>query len=1318
MAMKINFDLSHNPELPVFVLATRSGKKLGQIDAYGVVVSDALKEAPEFSFKVNKYINGVKNKLWDKIVDFKLVWCKNYDMWYQITVDLDEATETIKTVSGVKLSKAELSQIMLYNIEINTENDIARDDYISPTVLYNEDPKISLLNRITEKAPHYKIAHVDSTIANIQRTFSFDDISIDDAFSKIEEEIGCIFICTSNSDEDGKINRTISVYDIQNVCNDCGYRGDFTTKCPKCGSEDIGGGYGEDTTIFITSDELANDIQFTTDTGSVKNCFKLEAGDDLMTATIRNCNPNGSDYIWYISENLKSDMSDELVEKINSYDTLYEYYQNEYSCNIPSPIINMYNNLVEKYRFYNESIESVNMPIVGYPSIMTAYYNTIDFDLYLESELMPDADLDDTNAIEQAQRLNINNIGTCAVQNTSSLSLSTANSVATSVARVIVDSRYRVKVNTSSLTNLIWTGNFTVTNYSDEEDTTVSETISINFTDEYALFLKQKIEKALSDSNVDSTDNTTITGLFKMDLDKFKTEIQKYCLNRLVSFHDACQACIDILIEQGISNNETWSGENPNLYNDLYIPYLDKLNALEYEIKIREEEISIVKGKIDEYGTVEIYGLQTYIDEEIKSIQDKLDFEKYIGEDLWHEFISYRREDKYTNDNYISDGLNNAEIFQNAQEFITVAKNEIYKSAELQHSISSTLKNLLVIKKFEPLVDYFEVGNWIRVMVDDVVYKLRLISYEIDFDDLSNISVEFSDVTKTAFGMTDQRDLIKKASSMASSYSSTKRQATKGSSAKETLNGWVKDGLDTTNTKIIGGADNQTQTWDSHGMLFRRYNGINETYDDTQLKIINSTIAITDDNWKSTKTAIGQFYYRNPRTKELNMAYGINGELIVGKMILGEGLGIYNDSGSLTFDENGFSVSNDINTVTINPNNNSIFNIKNKDNKYVLSFDDDGNIVIVGDITARSLTLLDDVDISAKKISGLSSVAFSGKYSDLEDAPDVPTLDDLTGGKTIIYTEDVNVGKASSSNGVTKQTITVGDKSFDLINSGDFVLLGQSYGTDTTDASQSYTAISKAGLLTAKNALIYGTIYATNGEFSGKIISTEGSIGGFKITDSQIYNDNGTASAGIGKYGSSWAFWAGATNINTGNAPFRVSHSGEAYASKMTVDTDLFFGHNMKYPMIYLTNDQEMGQVYYILNIGNPAWTYDDGQHNVQFYGIQFKSTAYTSDSMVVTSDKNLKNSITYLNNDKASEFIYSLKPCEFKYNHGTSDRLHHGFIAQDVKESMGDDDWGLYIEKPNKEKGLRYEELIADIIATVQSQNEKIKKLEKQIQE
>ena len=213
MAINLKFDLTGNPEPPTIILANRNGNKLGQLkdNEDSIDLSDKFNDASELSFIVNKYIDGELTPLWDKLVDFKLVYCKEWNMWFEIKVELDEETESVKTVFCTQLGQAELSQIMLYNIEINTEYDIKRDDY-KISILWDEnDPKSSILNRLLEKAPHYSIIHVDDTIKNIQRSFSFDGTSVHDAFQEIAEEIGCLFVYHSNSGENGKIKRTISV---------------------------------------------------------------------------------------------------------------------------------------------------------------------------------------------------------------------------------------------------------------------------------------------------------------------------------------------------------------------------------------------------------------------------------------------------------------------------------------------------------------------------------------------------------------------------------------------------------------------------------------------------------------------------------------------------------------------------------------------------------------------------------------------------------------------------------------------------------------------------------------------------------------------------------------------------------------------------------------------------------------------------------------------------------------------------------------------------------------------------------------------------
>lgn len=1038
MAIKIKFDLVGNPEPPTIILANRNGNKLGQlkVNTDSIELVDKFDDASEISFTINKYIDKELTPLWEKTLDFKLIYCKEWDTWFEIKVELDEETKAVKTVFGTQLGQAELSQIMLYNIEINTEDDIARDDY-KISILWDEnDPKASILDRTIEKAPHYRIVHVDDTIKNIQRSFSFDDTSILDSHRKIAEEVGCLFKYPSNSGENGKINRDIFVYDLQQNCNDCGHRGEFADECPKCGSKNIKQGYGEDTLIFVTSDELASDgIKLVTDVDSVKNCFKLEGGDDLMTATVRNCNPNGTDYIWYFSDAVKEDMSDELVDKLNSYDNLYKDYYDNHESKLNADLVNKYNALVEKYEgFYNtkstclncdykavfegdcpqcgsgnilsgKNLQSIPATIKGYSTLMNAYYNIIDLALYLKSALMPTVEMSETTAEEQASLLTTSSLSPVAVntQNAEAISLATANSAVLSMAKIIVKSTYKVEVKTSTLfDDKVWEGSFVITNYSDENDTYESKTIKVVVNNDSETFIKQKIEKAL---NKENTDDYSISGLFEKEYDDFCAELKKYALNPLKSFYDACDACINILIDQGAGNKS----EKPDLYEKLYEPYYQKSSAITAEIKIREDEIAVIDGVWDktdeETPKLIIKGLQQYIEECRSEIQSTLDFEGYLGEELWLEVCAYRREDAYSNDNYISDGLNNAQLFEKALEFIEVAENEIYKSAELQHSISTSLNNLLAIDKFKPLVDLFNVGNWIRVQVDDKIFKLRLLEYEIDFGNFENIFVEFSDVTKIKNGITDVKSVIEQASSMATSYASVQRQAKQGEKSNNTLNSWVEKGLNTTQAKIIDSIS-ENLLFDKNGFWCRQYDPITETYSDEQIKIINSTIAITDDNWANTKTAIGKYYYIDPVTGEQKVAYGVNGETIVGKFILGEKMSMQNESGSMVFDgngmsitsvtddgvgtmtfnENGLIVNHGNNTVTISPKSKEVMNITNGEDE-VFEVNEDGQLSINGNIIARSLRLENGVTIDSGVITNLATVATSGSYDDLIDTP-------------------------------------------------------------------------------------------------------------------------------------------------------------------------------------------------------------------------------------------------------------------------------------------------------------------------------------------
>lgn len=963
------------PITPDLVLSYRGGTKQGIIhNVQSLTNANALVETAEISFDVYKEIDGVECQLWDDIRDFRLVYIPHLDTstfnpWYELSVEVDENDCTIKHCQGVHLQEAELGQLTLNGVEINTEDDIARDDY-SPTIIYDpKNPEASALDRILkDKASHYTIVHVDSSIANLQRTFSWDGSSIKDAFDDIANEVECLFKYGEYTNNDGKIHRTISVYDLNDRCMECGERGSFTTKvCPKCGSANINYGYGTDSGIFLSHENFAGDITYSSNKDSVKNCFRLVAGDDLMTATIRNINPSGSQYIWYLSDSVRADMSHALQDKLKAYDTEYESYSTEKQIDIPSTVISEYNALINKYKLYDDTLTNIKYPIIGYSALTDVYYSALNFYSLLKTTLAPASEHGEkTTAAKELTKLTTNTLSPLGIQNAEISSSATVTSAVQNYAKVFIDtSLYRITAKCNTYEAKVWKGTITLTGYSDDEDTATSAVLTVYVSDATPDFIKCQIEKAMKKNNVDATGTVA---LFKKSESEFKQALSFYSVDNLNILASIARGCLDILIQQGVADPEN------ELYSSMYLPYYNRSVWIQDELREREAEVLKLRGTRSNPD-----GVLDYIEKQRQAIANKLDLRSYLGETLWVEFCSFRRDDTYQNDNFISDGLSDTELIAQAKEFIKNAEREIVKSATLQHTISCNLNNFLLVKEqdveespvpivtldgihiithdqlylvkgnatFSPLLVNFEVGNWVHIEIDGVVYKLRLTSYKIDYDNLDKLDVEFSDVTYGLDYMSDTQSILAQAQSMATSYSMVQHQANKGNNANKQIMDMVENGLNLTNKRIVNAADNQNMVVDESGLLMREKNEFGDDYSAEQTKIINHGFYYTNDGWKTVKTGLGKYIYYDPETGTYKEDYGIIAHKIVGNIILGNELGIYNTSGSVKIDQNGVTI-----TADASDTNKDLFTLqrKNEDGSYTkyVYVDDDGNIKING----------------------------------------------------------------------------------------------------------------------------------------------------------------------------------------------------------------------------------------------------------------------------------------------------------------------------------------------------------------------------------
>ena len=963
------------PIAPDLVLAYRGGTKQGIIhNVQSLTNKNDLAQAAEITFDVYKKVDNVTCELWNDIRDFRLIYIPHLDTasfnpWYELSVETDEDDATIKHCQGVHLQEAELGQLSLNDIEINTEDDIARDDY-TPTIIYDPtNPEGSALDRILkDKASHYTIVHVDSSIANLQRTFSWDGSTIKGAFDDIANEVECLFVYGESVNNDGKIHRTISVYDLNDVCMECGERGTFTNKmCTKCNSANIKFGYGSDSGIFLSHENFAGNISYSSNKDEVKNCFRLVAGDDLMTATIRNINPSGSQYIWYFSDSVRADMSKTLRDKLSTYEKEYASYSSDKKIDIPSTVISDYNTLINKYKLYDSSLMNVKYPIVGYSSLTDLYYSALNFYSLLKTTLAPVSERGmKTTAAQEIKKLTTNTLSPLGIQNANKASVSTVTLALQNYAKVFVDtSLYRITATNDSYSGNVWKGTITLSSYADENDKATTSIITIYVSDATSDFIKCQLEKAMKKNDVDATGTVA---LFKKDEAEFKKALSFYSVDNLNILASIVRGCLDILIQQGIANPEN------DMYESMYYPYYSKSIWIEDELRERESEILKLRGsKSNPEGVLD------YIEKQRQVIANNLDLHTYLGNSLWTEFCSFRRDDTYKNDNFISDGLSDKELIMQAKEFIKNAEREIVKSATLQHTISCNLSNFLLVKEqdvesspvpivtlagvnivshdqlyfvkgdatFSPLLVNFDVGNWVRIEIDETIYKLRLTSYKIDYDNLDSLNVEFSDVTYGLNSASDIQSILSQAQSMSTSYSMVQHQANKGNNANKQIMDMVENGLNLTNKKIVNAADNQNMVVDETGLLMREKNEFGDDYSSEQTKIINHGFYYTNDGWKTVQTGLGKYIYFDPESGTYKEDYGIIAHKIVGNIILGNKVGIYNTSGSVKIDENGFTVTSDANDT-----NKDLFTLqrKNEDGSYTkyVYVDDDGNIKING----------------------------------------------------------------------------------------------------------------------------------------------------------------------------------------------------------------------------------------------------------------------------------------------------------------------------------------------------------------------------------
>lgn len=858
-------------EVPNIYLVSREMKKKYCLTVNNLQQYIGTTNCDEISFEVQKEINGETVPYWEELTDLSLVYVENQGV-FELAVETNEAQNVYKTVSGISLECAELAQLYV-NFSVNGEGDKdnldnwdVNNNYIS-TVLWNpDDEKHSLLHRLLEKAPHWKVKHVDAQITvsdglnktkensrAVVRTFEFNK----DIYSCLMDIASELEICF----EFDTLKREIYVYDLNE--------------------------HGQDTAIYIDGENLRQNAVVSSNKDSIKNCFKVVGGDDVITSYVSAVNPNGSQYIYYFSAEQKANMDSQLLQALEAYENKFNAKQEDYQQSV------------------------------------TAWFNAMDEVTRLQTTMSPTIPNEETTAQNELDKLTSQNIGEINVLSQYIENSYSVKRAVLQVVRLYVDYRYDVKISNESYdkNTKIWSGCFTVKNETNKEDIATS-TQQRNFTISVgnSQCVINQIENLVKDAKLyrfyANADNRNV----RVNPEILREYLQEYNLDTLTQYRSAYDLCRSTLLEMG------WGDANHE-FHSIYSVYNQAVEIIDVIIETRKEQIANAES---------VLALREQV---VMDIQSELNFPDFLDNYgtthnnyvSYKEFCSYIREQEYSNSNYVADGLSNEDAVANAKKLVEVATRELYKASAFQQTYRLNILNFFEDCNYSSIFDSFDVYNWIKTEVDKKIVSLRIIGVRVNYDDLSTLEVEFSEQVKNLDGTTDLQKIIKNSKSMATSYSYTAKQANKTIAINQTFADIKSKGL----ASALGNVTNSTRqevTYDEKGILLKSMLD-DGSYDPHQMRITGKNIVMTDDGWDTARMAIGdltvEYDSNEDGVPETHNLYGLIADYLQGDLVLSEEVRVLNKNANIKMDENGLTIYNKETNiyVKINPKSNKIIEV-------------------------------------------------------------------------------------------------------------------------------------------------------------------------------------------------------------------------------------------------------------------------------------------------------------------------------------------------------------------------------------------------------
>ena len=1125
---------------PRLFLCETDKTKITQLNDYNRSGTFKLNSYSELSFEIGRtYVDDLTgetkvNPFYDKLEALRLIYMEDFGHFEiqepEITGDGIQESKSITAYSQeYTLSQRYLSSFFVNTGEIDSREVIYADangTSVEPVVLYNPlNPKLSLMHLILEKAYGWRIGHIDDSIKNVSRTFEVDRESVYDfIINEVCPKYNCYAVFDTDTTGDNIINlyaealtskfigdgatRSFVIskpYATLETVSVDGYKTTAWTYDPSTGIitfdkapadnawiEVVDGSQAKwETDVFVSFDNLSQEVNISYSADEIKTVLTVTGADDLDIREVNLGQPYIVDLSYYHS---KDWMGEDLYNAYNEYLKECNKHQVSYANNAHE-ILELNNQIA-----FETERWSLQYSVASVTSLTQGKYYVRGGEApnYYYTEVSLPSEYNAANTYYNLDGVDLNEDKT--------------------------DKLYK------ALQHYYQENDLSELNKLNEVDE-VTNRIPFDFMEYTTVKLSEDLTKAQDDS------------ARKLYIDLFLDEMwQQYGKDALLNEKEEAEKRRTYHVEKG------WANEND--YNRGYIVDLLFLDSIARAIDARQAIIDACTEKKRPFEDA---------NSEIGEATELYNFFKtnYENSDILLKRLSaFLREDEYTDDSFFySDTDELTDIFKIKQELLECGRIELNKLCQPKLKFSMNMANIYALPEFEPIMDQFQLGKLIKIEIrKGYVRRSRLMQVDINFEDFSDFSCEFGELTSLISQSDIHADLLSQAVQAGKSVASNASYWNKGTETSTKLDLQIQQGLLDAATAIKSIDGTQHTFIDKYGIHLQKKDPTTGEIDDKQGWIVNNQFLYSDDAFKTTKSVFGEYKVGGQNYWGL-LAEAVIAGYIEGSQIKGGEISSSNyspgESGTYfnlidgDFDIAGgkFIYNKNINALTLDGVNIVWDNTNEPAISNVSGLADSLNNISksISEVSEAASNAASDAeknskDYTDKKDKSLND-SLTDAYKKYADSK-VSTLDEAVagylgvGGKTIIggsyvISPYIAGGYLNITNNSNSAKVIIDPNN----------LTGNNYIFQVHNGKTVSIGIDKNG-----NASFSGTVNATGGKFTGEITATKltinsgASISGLKT--SQLSNDsdyqNTTGVVSIAK-GAITADYIKTLNLQVGN---------------------------------------------------------------------------------------------------------------------------------------------------------------------------------------